>query len=444
MPTNQDLELEIQEINQRARLCVAQDQWEEAQKLFEQSLALDPMYAPTYDHKGCAYMARQDYPAACEQFKKALMLDKSLGETYFNLGNAYMLMNDLPNCIEQYNRAVTAGFNHADLHFYLALAYEETGDFSMALRQVTRAAMKDPTQPEYKVKKINLLARQGQWEEALEESRDLILACPELYEGYHLRTLILQQQDELAAALASAKEASELFPKDVSLLYDYAQCIALTGEWQKAFQLLKEAKSYEGFEAEQRSFTLLEAQLHAQKGDLDAALTAARACVAMERDGEFDSASRQMLMNLLVAAKEYDELYKVSNEVVTGSPENEFYRAALYYRAMAMKETGHADYQAAYDKAIRYYRAATLKEPSMVDAYLYRTMALKDLERYTDAMEIIDFLIKLVPRLAEAHTLKADICALMGDQTAAEACMAEAFRLKPELKELYKGRSEVN
>lgn len=433
-----EVRLEAQELIQKGRMLLAADKPEEAKKELERALEKDPMYADAYAAMGAWYMEREQFRQAKEQFKKALLLDKTQGRVYFDLGNAHLMLNEMQECLDCYNRALGAGYDHAEMQFFMALAYEHMENDEMALRHLTRAIMKDPAVPEYKVKKLTVLARMGRMDEAMAMADDLIASAPELFEGYHAKIRLLQQQGDMKQAAQFAEEAFGKFPEDVGLLLDYARASALAGGIDKAFDLLGQAEQMPSFEDERQNIALLRAQLYAEKTDFTQAIAAARACIAMEgENGPFNQA-RQLLMNLLMATEDYPGLYEAASAQVALEAGDDYYRAALYYQALALDRMGRKDEaREAYRRAIRIYRNETLQRPNQLDAYLYRAMALRDIGELDGALEMLDFIINLNDKIAEPHTIRAEIYRQQGKEAEAKAEMDQAYLLKPELKMLY-------
>lgn len=74
---------------------------------------------------------------------------------------------------------------------------------------------------------------------------------------------------------------------------------------------------------------------------------------------------------------------------------------------------------------------------SLIDAYLYRTMCLKDMEKYDEALELLEFIENLSSQIAEIYTLRADIYNLSGRKTLAKEELEKAYAIKPELRKAF-------
>ena len=71
--------------------------------------------------------------------------------------------------------------------------------------------------------------------------------------------------------LSFQKRLQDRFPEDAELLYDYANAVALSGEYQEALKIVRNAKRLKYFEETKARFTLLEAEINAELGNMDEA-----------------------------------------------------------------------------------------------------------------------------------------------------------------------------
>lgn len=432
-----EIRLEALDLNQQGALLLKNGNMQEAQAKFDKAIELDPMVMESYKNYGDLCMETGKYSDAKSYYKKALLIDKR-GELYFLYGNA-CFMNDNPHeGLENYNLALTNGYDTEDMLFFMAMAYEHMNDDQMALRYIQKACLKNPSRPDFKVKKISVMLRLDMMESAEEAADELLKDSPELFDGYHIKTQLLLGSGKTEEAVKFAKAACDRFPDDADLMYDYIQCITAERKLDEAQALIQQAKRLEYFEQSKRKFVLLEAQIAAEKGNMQAAVDGCNECKALENEEYFDGEARFMLMNLYLAEKTFDKACEEAAQIIGKELEDDYYYAALYYRAFCMQQMGKtAEAAALFKEAASIYRVVTLKRPEAVDIYLYRAMCMRDMGDNDKALELLDFVENIAGEVAEIHTLRADIYKKLGKDALSSEELDKAFAIKPELRASY-------
>lgn len=428
-------QLEAQDLNQQAFALIKAASFDKAKEKLDTAIELEPMLMDSYKNYGDLYMGLQDYEQAKNMYKKALLIEKK-GELYFLYGNACFMQDDVHTGLENYNLALSTGFDNEEMLFFMGMAYEHLNDDQMALRYFQKACNKNPSRPDFIIKKITTLVRLDMLDSAETSVDELIQSDPELFDGYHIKTKLLLNRGAIDEAIDFSKIASDKFPEDVDLLFDYIRCLTIKGNIEKAKQLIENAKQMKYFEDSKHSFLFLEAQIAADSQDIETAISLCKECILIEGDN-FDSEARFMLMNMYLTYPKYDDALRVAIELVDDDSEDLYYYAALYYRAFCLKQLGDEKAKIMYKEANSIYRLATLKNPAAVDIYLYRAMCLKDMEEYEKALDILDFLNELTDEVAEIYTLRADIYKIQGNSVLAKEEMEKAYAIKPELKVAY-------
>lgn len=434
--------LEARDLNQQGALLLKTGNIEAAKAKFERAIDLDPMLADSYRNYGDLYMHTEQYREAKNYYKKALLIEKN-GVFYFLYGNACFMNDDVHEGLENYNLAISAGYDSDEMLFFMGMAYEHLNDKNMALRYFSKACIKNPSRPDYQIKKITAMIQLDMFDSAREAVEELLKNAPELYEGYHLKTQLLLYDGQKEAAEEFARAASERFPEDAALMYDYAKCVAMAGKLDEAYKLVESAKQMKYFEESKHGFILLEAQIMAEKNEAEKAMEYCRECIALETQERFESEARFMLMNLLLTREAYEEAYNVASEIAANNAKDTYYYAALYYRPFClrrMEKKEEAD--RLYKEANGIYRLATLQRPEAIDVYLYRAMCLKDMEEYDKALDILEFICGISTEIAEVYTLRAEIYRAMGKKAQVKEELQKAYNLKPELESLYKKEDE--
>ncbi|GGA79692.1 tetratricopeptide repeat protein [Ornithinibacillus halotolerans] len=431
--------LEAKDLNQQSVLLIQAGNFPAAQKKLDRAIELDPMLVDNYKNYGDLYMASNNFKEAKNQYKKALLIEKS-GELYFLYGNACFMNDNVHEGLENYNLALSNGYDNDEALFFVGMAYEHLNDDQMALRYFQKAHLKNPARPDYLVKKISVLVRLDMIDSAEESVDELLKSSPELFDGYHLKTQLLIHKGKIEEAVAFSKAASDRFPEDPELMHDYVKSVALNGQFDLAYQLIHTAKQMKYYDEAKRGFVLLEAQIAAEKQDVDQAIASCKECISLEDEDSFEGEARFMLMNMYLAKEEYNEALEVATALINNKGKDSYYYAALYYRPFCLKQIGkQEEANKLYKEANSIYRLATLQDPAAVDIYLYRVMCLKDSEEYDKALDLLDFISGINQEIAEVHTLRADIYRSQGKAALMKEELNRAFQLKPELEEMYEG-----
>ena len=425
------------DLNQQGIILAKSGNIEAAKEKYEKAIDVEPMLGDTYKNYGDLYLHIGEYTQAKNYYKKALLIEKD-GEVYFQYGSACFLNDEPHEGLEYYNLALSSGYDSDEMFFFMGMAYEHMNDDNMALRYIQKAIMKNPSRPDYKVKKISVLLRLNMTEDAKKTIDELLLNDPELFDGYHMKTAILLEEKEYDKAVQFSKSAVEKFPEDADLMYDYANAVALSGETLQALKIVENAKKMKYFEDSKARFCLLEAEINAELEKLDEAISKCDECISLEGEDEFFTEARFMRINLAFAKSDFDSALEHSIKIIEKGDKNSYYFAALYFRPYCLsKQEKKEEANQFYKEAISLYRMATLQNPEAFDAYLYRAMCLRDIAQYDDALEILDFIESLSDEIAEVYTIRADIYKLTSKETLAKEELEKAFKLKPELKKAF-------
>lgn len=440
--SEQETRLRALDLNQQGIALLKAGNANAARESFYRAIDEDPMVMDSYENLGDLCLGTGEYGEAKNYYKKALLIEKK-GVVYFRYGNA-CFMNDEPHeGLAYYNLALSAGYDNDEMFFFMGMAYEHMNDDKMALRYIQKAVNKNPSRPDYKVKRISVMLRLNMVEEALAAAEELLLNDPELYDGYHIKTAILLEEKQYDDAVAFAKIASEKFPEDPDLLYDYANAVALAGQCGNAIKILGSARRMKYFEGARAKFALLEAEVCAEMGNMEQAIEKCRECISLETEEEPRSEAHFMLTNLLLTVPDFQGALEQAQFLIERNEKNSYYFAALYFRPFCQKRLGREEEaDRSYREAVSFYRMATLQNPEAYDAYLYRAMCLKDLGLYDDALELLEFMENLSDEIAEIYTIRADIYELTGKGALADGELEKAFAIKPELRESLKKEGE--
>lgn len=423
-----------QEYFSQGKVLMGQEKYQQAIPYFDKAIEGDRMNIDIYLAKGVAHANMDHLDDAKECFEKALKINRKDGLACFHLGNVLILQGEKNKGIEQYNQAIAYGYDDAQIYFTLALMYEEDGNDELALRNYNKALDKDPMRPDARVRKINILIRHNQPQEAMQAVDEMILACPDVFEGYHLRFLLLQAAGRLEEAADTLQGAMKLFPKDVGFSMDMASLLLSRKEHDKAMNCLDEIeKNMEIDIIEQHDIAMQRAKICADRSDMEGTIRYLEQVKKIALSQEHPTLDREavyLLMNCYLGSSDYEKVIENAQLLKKEEEADAFVTAAYYFEPFALHNQKKDDLaMPMYKEAVSFLRNVSLKDPSNIDSYVFRIMCLRDLKQLDKAMELADYLVAVQDGLAEAHTVRAVLLEDMGkhDEAVEEQKKAEAI-----------------
>lgn len=430
--------VDVQEYLTQGAVLSSQEKYEAALAYYDKAEQADPMEVQVYLAKGTALANLERLDEAKAQFEKALKVDRTCGLAYFHLGSIAILQGDESKGLEQYNKAIANGYDDAQLYYSMGLLHEESGEVDLAIRNYSKAALRDPNRPDVRLRKAQLLYQAERIPEALQALDEMILACPDIFEGYHLKCVILTQQRRYGEAEKLLEDALALFPKDPGFAIDKASLLVERGRTEEALALLEDLEQREETDdAARRRILLQRAQICASGDNVDGAIDALTKAKALsEKEGLFDQQALFLLANCCLSKGNYDLVLEYAQQLQDQAEDGYIRETARYFRPLALKQLGRMEEALPlYQEAVDAYRRQSLEIPGNLDAYLLRVMCLRDMEQYEKALELLDYVMQLEPDRAEPRMLRISVLESMGrtDEAQSEAASLQEM-LPPELR----------
>lgn len=409
--------LTVKEYLTQGSVLAGQGKYDQALAYYDKAEHENPMEIEVYLSKGIAYANLDRLDEAKAQFEKALKVNRASGLTYFHLGSIALLQGDVAFGFENYNKAIAHGYDDAQLYYSIGLLHEENGEADMAIRNYSKAIMRDAMRPDIRIRKARLLLQGNHFPEALQALDETILTNPDVFEGYHLKFSVLMQLKQYAKAEEVIEGAIKLFPKDPGFVIDKASLYIAQNKVDDALAVLTELENAEETDdAVHRRIHMEKAQIFATQDDVRAAISALEQAKALsDKNGEFDTEVIFLLANCHLSTEEYEKVLDYARQLLEKANDGYSKESARYFEPFALKMLGHMDEaMPLYKDAINEYRNQALSAPGNLDAYLLRTMCLRDIEQYDKALELIDYVITLQPERAEPRLLRVTILEALG------------------------------
>ncbi len=134
-------------LQQQALEAVAQEDWAEAARLYQQAIETAPDRAGLYNNLGVALRQTGDTDGAIEAYRKAIELDQLFGEAYGNLAVLLLVEGQWEETIEITRQARVQGVSNPTLALYFGLASEQVGNWENAALAYDRYLRTDASAP---------------------------------------------------------------------------------------------------------------------------------------------------------------------------------------------------------------------------------------------------------------------------------------------------------
>ncbi|HEY2962287.1 MAG TPA: tetratricopeptide repeat protein [Pyrinomonadaceae bacterium] len=142
---------QARELLARGRELYRNDQDEEAVKVFQQAVKLDPDLAEAHFRLGLGYEAlgkrdeaEAQYKKAVETYKKYLEQHDDDAEAHYNLGQTYAGLDQYSDAIREYREATKLKQDDADVYYDLGVAHTKLAQYDAAAAAFSKSLEIDP------------------------------------------------------------------------------------------------------------------------------------------------------------------------------------------------------------------------------------------------------------------------------------------------------------
>lgn len=197
-----------------------------ARKLFEQSLALDPEYAPALVGvaetmwqlaEGVENLGNLDPGVAAavarQSIERALLIDDALPEAYASLGRVEALLQQHEQALSHYNKAVSLNPSLVDVYVWRFISLNQLHRYSEAMESIETAAKLDPTAPTILYNIGFERSKRGDFDGARAEFEKLVELRPDNPLGYRGLADAAFRKGRFALSLEQWEIAGRLSPE---------------------------------------------------------------------------------------------------------------------------------------------------------------------------------------------------------------------------------------
>jgi len=153
--------------------------FDDAIKVFNESIGLNPGNYLAFFWRGCAYESVEEYDRAISDFSEAIKLEPSDKDSYFCRGRTFLGKEEYENAIPDFSEFISSNHTNADAYNFRGVAYYYSGDYSSAIKDYKRAISLEPKNKTFQenlqnAEEILQNADNGDTEEDIEDGEENI------------------------------------------------------------------------------------------------------------------------------------------------------------------------------------------------------------------------------------------------------------------------------
>lgn len=226
----------------RGELLYKQEQYQEALKVLNQAIDLEPTPASFY-LLGLVQLKLENFKGAIGAFEQVEgegageEVGQTKSEYFANLGLAYEKIGAEAAARTAYNRGLQVEPENAQLQQALSRCYLISGELLAALQPLQGAVLAEPSNVAYHFELARLYEKLGWWQEAATEYERLTTLDPNDPAGWYKSGQVLLQLGEIKQGRAALEQALHLNPDLIEAHYEIGQ--SYLSEYQVKLQPLE-------------------------------------------------------------------------------------------------------------------------------------------------------------------------------------------------------------
>ncbi|WP_430614429.1 tetratricopeptide repeat protein [Flavobacterium sp. JP2137] len=198
-----------QDLSVQGVAALKNDDPEQAFKLFDESIKLEPNSHKMYFNRGMAYLGQKKYKPAISDFTKAIGKGGDLN-VLFMRANAYFAAGDFTKAIADFTLISERNIEYPSVFFGRAKAYMAEGKFKEAKDDLQVQLKMEPNNLEYLSTMVQVNSTLKLYDEALVNFEDILAEyskIPQAYMIYYDRSKIFEATGEFEKALSDLSKS---------------------------------------------------------------------------------------------------------------------------------------------------------------------------------------------------------------------------------------------
>ncbi len=220
----------------QAYTAITQQQYQEALRLVEEAIAMQPDFADAWNRKSFCLTALKRYEEAIAAATQALALAPDMAKANANRGNANYWLEKYAEAAADFQVVWARQPELADANMVERYAYSllRTGQSSAAIPIWDSAIQKDPQDPNNWLNRGICRERAGQNDLALQDYDEALRLNPDLGYAHMKKGILLSNRQQYAPAVVHMERASQLGQTSVGMLLDLGDAYYNLQQYGKA------------------------------------------------------------------------------------------------------------------------------------------------------------------------------------------------------------------
>ena len=213
----------------------AQERWDQAERMYGESVARTPLYLPAQVALARLYMQQGRYEEAEERYQYILAeVNPYHPQSRYNLGDIYMTRGRYDLARGQYERLLSYMPEHDMARTNLGLCLQRMGDSDAALKMYDQVLRRDPALLVARLNRAALLVQMGRVEEGVAEYRGILRGSPAERESLSALSELLLSAGQEVEAVRLWQAAVETEPEAADLKAGLAWVLCRTADYSAA------------------------------------------------------------------------------------------------------------------------------------------------------------------------------------------------------------------
>lgn len=214
-----------------------QGKLEEAQKIYNQILSIDPYHAQAWHLSGVVALQCGEPALSRERVATAISLNPHDASMYYNQAIALERLQLNEEAVASYDKAIAIKPNDVKAYINRGAILKAVGKLDEAISSYNSAIAIKPDSAEAYSNRGNALAEAQRWMESL-ESYDLAISLnPRAVQAHINRANTLLSLQRLDEAILSYETAVSLQPNNALANWNLAHALLLTGDYARGWEL---------------------------------------------------------------------------------------------------------------------------------------------------------------------------------------------------------------